>query len=182
MKHPEKNGRYAIVLLLTFFLMIPSMALAFNHQNLQNHNAGKAFFDIDTGKLNQQSLAFVLGGISVTFDEMEALGVTPDFIVSFKGMNTGILSYEQSSEDVQMMFTFLSEKGVPFEVCSKAINLSGENQYEPGLSWSESKPQGGPELAPLVVMRYNFALFKNLQNRRWRLLAARPWPAFGELA
>lgn len=152
MKYPETSVRYTITLLLTIFLMIPSMASAFDDTTPKSHNAGKAFFDIDTGKLNQQSLSFVLGGISVTYDELEALGLTPDFLVSFRGMNTGVISTKQSSEDVQTKIAFLNEKGVKIEVCSKAIHLSGE---DPAFVLPEIKVIGNYWISSMLRQNQN---------------------------
>lgn len=110
------------IILFTCFFIMPTISHAFNHTH-----KGKAFFDIDSSKLSNESLPFVLGGIKVTFDEMEEQGITPEFIVVFRGLNTGILSYNNAGEEVQMLVSLLDSMGVRLQVCSKAVYLSGEN-------------------------------------------------------
>jgi len=106
-----------------FLLVSPAMGHGFNRAP-----SGKAFFDIDSSKLSAESLPFVLGGIKVTFEEMEAGGISPDFIVIFRGLNTGILNSVNAGEQTQMLVSILAEMGVQLQVCSKAVYLSGENQ------------------------------------------------------
>ena len=125
---PQKNRfRYIAVLLLTFCLIVPGSAGAFNHGKFHTSKDGRAFFDMDTSKMNEESLPFVLGGIMTTFQELDAMEIEPDFVVTFRGLNTGILTYSQTSEQVQGMIATLSEMGVRLQVCAKANYLSGVN-------------------------------------------------------
>jgi intracellular sulfur oxidation DsrE/DsrF family protein len=122
-------SRFFIVLLTGILLTLPvvSQASGWNHSRYFEHTAGKAFFDINSSLLDEQSLLFVLGGIKVTYEELEEQGVTPDFIVTFRGLNTGILNDANAGDEVHMLVAALKDMGVKLEVCSKAIYLSGEN-------------------------------------------------------
>jgi intracellular sulfur oxidation DsrE/DsrF family protein len=121
----KTNLRCTIALLLAICFIIPGTASAFEHGNFHKMKDGKAFFDMDSSKMNSESLPFVLGGIIVTYQELEAMEITPDFFVTFRGLNTGILTYAETSEEVQGMIATLTELGVHIQVCAKANYLSG---------------------------------------------------------
>ncbi len=128
MKLHKKSIRCSLILLLTVCFMIPSMANAFGGFNKNHHSRdGRAFFDLDTSKMNSESLPFVLGGILMTYQELEEMDITPDFVVTFRGLNTGILTYASTSDEVQGMVSTLAQLGVAVQVCAKANYLSEVN-------------------------------------------------------
>lgn len=130
MEHCKKGVRFGLVLMLVFFMALPGVASAFQDgAHCGKNKLGKAFIDLNTSVLTPEVLPMVLHGVGVTHQELLDQGITPDFIVSFRGMNTTIISKE-SSEQVQMMIADLVDKGVQMEVCSKALMLSGMTPEE----------------------------------------------------
>ena len=47
---------------------------------------------MDTNKMNEHSLFFVLGSTMGTYHELESMDITPGFVVTFREINTGILT------------------------------------------------------------------------------------------
>lgn len=126
MKLQKNCIRRSLILIFLVCFMLPTMANAFGGFRHNRHaQDGKAFFDMNTSIMDESSLPFVLHGIMVTYEELEAMDVEPDFVVTFRGINTGILTYAQTSDDVQGMIAALNEMGVQIQVCAKANYLSG---------------------------------------------------------
>ncbi len=125
MQQSRKNVRFAMVLILVFFFVLPAMASAFKlgHHG-PKHRLGKAFIDLNTSVLSHEAMPMVLHGISLTHQQLLDQGITPDFVVSFRGMNTGVIG-KDSAEQVQMMVTQLIDMGIEMEVCINALKLSG---------------------------------------------------------
>lgn len=126
MKLQKNSIRCSLVLIFLICLMLPGMANAFGgFGNSQHVRDGKAFFDMNTSIMDETTLPFILHGVLVTYQELEAMDIVPDFVVIFRGMNTGVLTYANTSDDVQGMIATLTGMGVQIQVCAKANYLSG---------------------------------------------------------
>lgn len=128
----QSRIRCAVMLLLAFCLLTPVMASGVETSSHFQHmdRDGRAFFDMDTNKMNPENLPLILGGILMTYQEVEAMGITPDFVVGFRGMNTSILTYAQTSPELQALVTTMVEHGIILQVCAKAMYFSGTNPDE----------------------------------------------------
>ena len=126
MKLQKKSIRRSLVLIFLVCFMLPGMANAFGGFGNSHHvRDGKAFFDMNSSIMDESSLPFVLHGILVTYQELEGMDIVPDFVVIFRGVNTGILTYANTSDEVREMISMLTEMGVQIQVCAKANYLSG---------------------------------------------------------
>lgn len=122
MKCKTNSIRFNLVVILALFLALPCMANASDFQS--NGRVGKAFFDIGNSDMTLEVFTQVLGGVQITHMQLEAEGVTPDFILAIRGMNLSWIT-EDADYTVRTMITDLNDMGVKIQTCSNMLHMLG---------------------------------------------------------
>lgn len=121
---------YAVLLLLC--LCVPSIAAADtsapkDQRALAGITTGKAIFDIGTS--STEAMQLYLKVIKKTVVSLKAQGVTPDFILAFRGAAVSIVSKDSefnNDADTAAIATLIKElkqENVSFEACHIAAGL-----------------------------------------------------------
>jgi len=85
---------------------------------------GKILFDINLS--NPESLPLYLNVIKETYDGLEAQGVTPDFVITFRGAAASFVTYEAADAALEtQIVTLVGLNNVRLEVCAVATRLFG---------------------------------------------------------
>lgn len=90
---------------------------------------GKILFDINLG--DGTKLPLYLSVIQQTYDGLEAQGVTPDFVIAFRGMAVTFITNDSADEALETQIADLA--GLPnirLEACAIATNLFGVDNAE----------------------------------------------------
>lgn len=105
MKQGHKTGKIFAFLSVLMSFCLPAFADSApnNHDSLSGLTSAKAVFDVTTA--DPKKLNFYLNLIGTTADSMKAEGVTPEFVVSFRGPATLFVSTDRKKtkkEDMAM--------------------------------------------------------------------------------
>ncbi|WP_417347046.1 hypothetical protein [Ferrimonas sp.] len=109
----------AFTCLTTTAFAVPNDSVA-----LGDLTEGKILFDINLS--TPESLPLYLNVIKETYDGIEAQGVTPDFVIAFRGPAVSFITYAASDAALEtQIVTLAGLNGVRFEACSVATRLFG---------------------------------------------------------
>ena len=90
---------------------------------------GKILFDINLS--NAASLPLYLGVIQQTYDGLIAQGVTPDFVIAFRGMAVTFITNDAADDALESQVAALAAlANVRFEACAIATGLFGVDNAE----------------------------------------------------
>ncbi|WP_051215981.1 hypothetical protein [Ferrimonas futtsuensis] len=109
----------AFTCLTTAAFAVPNDSVA-----LGDLTEGKILFDINLSA--PESLPLYLSVIKETYDGLEAQGVTPDFVIAFRGKAVSFVTYTASDAALEtQIVTLAGLNGVRFEACAVATRLFG---------------------------------------------------------
>ncbi|TKB48175.1 hypothetical protein FCL40_13680 [Ferrimonas sediminicola] len=107
-------------------------------QALAGVTQGKALFDINLGEL--EKLPLYLQVIEMTYDGLVAQGVTPEFVIAFRGAAVQFIDNSDATvparQQIAAQIKQLHTKGIRLEACSIATELFGvdNGQLLPGIT------------------------------------------------
>jgi len=125
MKNSYRFTRFVVALMLAVTFALPHSADAYDDSvALHGIHHGKAFFDFNLTMVPEEMFPLLLRGVIETHGSLVAQGVTPDFIVSFRGFNMHWLA-KTTSGDIAQMITTLDYLGVRIEACNWVMDKLG---------------------------------------------------------
>lgn len=114
----------ALTLLFSGFMTSPLMAAEPNDSvALADLTEGKILFDINLSDVNKLPLYLMV--IQQTYDGLEAQGVTPDFVIAFRGAAVTFVTNAAAVELQEQIAAIAALPNVRLEACSVATNLFG---------------------------------------------------------
>ena len=122
-----------IALCLTFFGLTTSAFAESVEPNdsvaLGELTEGKILFDINLGVA--ESLPLYLSVIQQTYDGLEDQGVTPDFVIAFRGKAVTFITNDAANDALETQIATLAAlQNVRLEACSIATNIFGVDNAE----------------------------------------------------
>ncbi|MBW2011365.1 MAG: DsrE family protein [Deltaproteobacteria bacterium] len=125
----RKTLSILIGLLCLLSLQTPSFAAQANNKDaLAELNAAKSIFDINLAQI--EKLPLYLKVIRMTYENIAAEGLSPDFVVAFRGPSVRfIITPEPATEkkalknQIAKQIKDLKSLGVRFEACAIALDL-----------------------------------------------------------
>lgn len=124
------------LLLLTCLMLLsmttPSVADVNNKDALEGLSTVKAVFDINQG--NPETLKLRLQLIEMTWQQLKSAGVTPDFVLAFRGkasffLTAGMKHIDIADRAVQTeihaLLEMFSNRKIPLKQCAIAASLAG---------------------------------------------------------
>lgn len=119
-----------IAICLTFTcLTTTAFAVPDDSVALGDLTEGKILFDINLSAA--ASLPLYLNVIQQTYDGLEAQGVTPDFVIAFRGMAVTFITNDAADDALETQIAVLAAlPNIRLEACSVATGLFGVDNAE----------------------------------------------------
>lgn len=119
-----------IAICLTFTcLTTTALAAPDDSVALGDLTEGKILFDINLS--TAASLPLYLNVIQQTYDGLEAQGVTPDFVIAFRGMAVTFITNDAADDALETQIAELAAlPNIRIEACSIATGLFGVDNAE----------------------------------------------------
>jgi uncharacterized protein len=122
-----KKNRTILALTIFLFLYLPVAAFTDEYANrraLNNISTAKTYFDVNMGIAKK--LVTRLKLIDTTYEQLQAAGVRPEFVVGFRGKASRFVTkgndyvFDEDLEEKKKVHTLvkrLQERGIPMEQC-----------------------------------------------------------------
>lgn len=121
-----------LALAVVLFCTPQTWAALENNDALAGLTQTKAVFDINQGNPDRLKLRLQL--IEMSYQQLKKAGVTPDFVLTFRGkasffLTSGLkyitIEDREVQQEIQALLRQFKSRGIPLEQCAIAANLAG---------------------------------------------------------